>query len=40
MFLGTRDMAITKTDDFLALINLYPKGRVNRGARWEGEANT
>lgn len=33
VFLGTGDVAVNKTDDFLALINLYPKGRVNRGGK-------
>lgn len=33
MFLGTRDMAVNKTDEILALMNLYYKERVNEGEK-------
>lgn len=33
MFLGTKDMAVNKTDEILALINLYYKERVNKGEK-------
>lgn len=37
ILLGTRDMAVNKTNGILALINLYSKKRVKKG---EKETNT
>lgn len=33
MFLGPGNMVINKTEEVLALICLYPKGRLNRGGK-------